>query len=103
MPQSPRSQGREMQKREDVRQAMTIEKSRTKDEAAIRELIDGFVEALRTKDIHRVMSVFAPQAVSFDLGPPLQHGGDEEFMRRWHELFESYHGEIDYDVRDLSI
>jgi hypothetical protein len=54
---------------------MTTDNNRTKDEAAIRELIDGFLKAIRAKDIHGVMSVFAPEVVSFDLGPPLQHGG----------------------------
>jgi uncharacterized protein (TIGR02246 family) len=77
--------------------------SKTQDEAAIRELVGGFVEAIRTKDIHGVMSVFAPDVVSFDLGPPLQHGGGETFTRRWHELFESYQSPIDYEVRGLTI
>jgi ketosteroid isomerase-like protein len=49
------------------------------------------------------MSVFAPEVISFDLGPPLQHGGGEAFKRRWQELFESVQGPIDYEVRDLSI
>jgi hypothetical protein len=53
---------------------MTMEENRTKDEAAIRELIDGFVKAIRAKDINGVMSVFTPEVISFDLGPPLQHG-----------------------------
>jgi uncharacterized protein (TIGR02246 family) len=82
---------------------MAIEETRTKSEAAIRELIDGFVKAIRAKDIHGVMSVFAPEVVSFDLGPPLQHGGGETFKKRWQELFESFQGPIDYEVRDLSI
>jgi uncharacterized protein (TIGR02246 family) len=82
---------------------MTIDKNRTKDEAAIRELIDGFVKAIRARDIHAVMSVFAPGVVSFDLGPPLQHGGGEAFTKRWQQLFESYQNAIDYEVRDLRI
>ena len=49
------------------------------------------------------MSVFAPEVVSFDLGPPLQHGGGETFMKRWRELFEAYQNPVDYEVRDLSI
>jgi len=48
---------------------MTTDNNRTKDEAVIRELIDGFVKAIRAKDIHGVMFVFAPEVVSFDLGP----------------------------------
>jgi uncharacterized protein (TIGR02246 family) len=82
---------------------MVNEENRTKDKAAIRDLIDGFVKAIRAKDINGVMSVFAPEVVSYDLGPPLQHGGGEDFKKRWQELFEAYQGPIDYEIRDLSI
>ena len=80
---------------------MTFDK--TTDEVAIRALLDGFVNAIRSKDIHGVMSVFAPDVVSFDFGPPLQHGGGETFRKRWQELFESYQGASDYEIRDLSV
>ncbi len=86
-----------------LQSSMTIEENRTKNEAAIRELIDGFVKAIRAKDINGVMSVFAPDVISFDLGPPLQHRGGNMFTKRWQELFESYQTPIDYEVRDLSI
>jgi uncharacterized protein (TIGR02246 family) len=82
---------------------MTIDTTRAKDEAAIRALIDGFVNAIRAKEIDGVMSVFAPEVVSFDFGPPLHHGGGEAFTNRWQELFESYQDAIDYEVRDLTI
>jgi uncharacterized protein (TIGR02246 family) len=82
---------------------MTVDENRMKEEDAIRGLIDGFVKAIRAKDTNGVMSVFAPEVVSFDLGPPLQHGGGETLMKRWQELFESYQNPIDYEVRDLSI
>jgi len=61
---------------------MVIQENRTKNEAAIRELIDGFVKAIGAKDINRVMSVFASKVVSFDLGPPLA-------TRRWRDIFET--------------
>lgn len=82
---------------------MTTEEIRTNNEAAIRELIDGFVTAIRAKDLKWVMSVFDPEVVSFDLGPPLQHGGGDVFKERWQELFESYPGPLQYVVHDLSI
>src|SRR3954463_14134707 len=66
-------------------------------------MVDGFVKAIRAKNIKGVMSVFAPGVVSFDLGPPLQHGGGDAFVKRWQELFESYQDPIDYEVRDLEI
>jgi uncharacterized protein (TIGR02246 family) len=74
-----------------------------KDEAAIRERVDGFVKAIRAKDINGVMAIFAPDVISFDLGPPLQHGGGDAFLKRWHELFDAYQSPIHYELRNLSI
>lgn len=82
---------------------MTIDEDRTQNEAAIRARIDALVSAIRAKDVNGAMSVFAPAVVSFDLGPPLRHGGGETFMRRWQDLFESYQSSIDYEIRELSI
>ena len=82
---------------------MATDKGKSEGEAAVRALIDGFVSAIRAKDLHGVMSAFAPEVVSFDLGPPLQHGGGETFEKRWRELFDAYQGPIEYEVRDLSI
>lgn len=85
------------------RQAASQQNTMTKNEAEIRKLIDGFVKAIRAKDMNGVMSVFAPEVVSFDLGPPLQHGGGEEFIKRWQALFDAYQDSIDYEIHDLSI
>jgi uncharacterized protein (TIGR02246 family) len=82
---------------------MIAKGDRSKNEAAIRELIDGFVKAIRAKDINGVMSVFAPEVVSFDLTPPMQHGGGKSFVKRWQDLFGAYSGPVDYEVRDPSI
>jgi ketosteroid isomerase-like protein len=46
---------------------MAIEENRTNNESAIRELIGNFVKAIRATDLYGVMSVFAPEVVSFDL------------------------------------
>ena len=47
----------------------------------------------------KTLTVFSSEVVSFDMGPPLQHGVEVEFMKRWRELFEAYEGPIDYEVR----
>lgn len=82
---------------------MSAQENRTQDETAIRELVARFVKGICTKDIDSVMSVFASSVVSFDLGPPLRHGGGAEFSKRWHELFEAYQGPIQYEARDLNV
>jgi ketosteroid isomerase-like protein len=60
---------------------MTIEENKTNNEAAIRELIDRFAKAFHAKDVNGVMSVFAPEIVSFDILPPLQAVGAETFVK----------------------
>ncbi len=82
---------------------MTMQRKRATEEVAIRKLVDAFVTSIRAKDLDGVMAAFAPDVVSFDLGPPLQHGGGETFAKRWRELFDAYEGALDYEVRDLSI
>ena len=72
-------------------------------EASIRDLVDSLAQGIRDKDVDRVMSVFTPDVVSFDLGPPLRHGGGEEFRKRWLELFEAVPGAIEYEIHDLRI
>jgi len=77
--------------------------NRTKNEAAIRETVESLVQAIRARNVDQVLSSFAPDVVSFDVGPPLQHGGGEEFRKRWRELFESYRGPIEYEVHGLAV
>jgi uncharacterized protein (TIGR02246 family) len=79
-----------------------MEHDRSNDEAAIRALIEGFVKALRAKDLDGVMSVYASDLVAFDVAPPLQYLGVKSFRKVWQEVFEIVHT-IDYEIRDLSI
>jgi uncharacterized protein (TIGR02246 family) len=77
--------------------------NRTSEEAEIRRLIDGFQRAIRAKDLGGVLSVYAPDIVSFDLVPPMQHVGIAAYRRPWEETFASFEGPIGYQVGDLHI
>jgi uncharacterized protein (TIGR02246 family) len=81
---------------------MTIDDNTTKNEAAIRKVMDGLVTAIRTKNIDRVMSSYASDLVAFDIVPPLQYVGAKAFKNAWQDVFERYET-VDYEVRDLSI
>ena len=48
---------------------------RATDEANIRQRINRWVEALRAMYREGVMSLYAPDIVSFDIVPPLRHAG----------------------------
>jgi ketosteroid isomerase-like protein len=73
------------------------------DRAAINAVIERLAGAIRSKDVDAAMSVFALDVVSFDLGPPLQHGSGDVFRRHWQALFDVYQGPIDYELRDVEL
>jgi uncharacterized protein (TIGR02246 family) len=78
-------------------------KTKTRDEAQIRQLIDTWVEALHAKNVDRIMSVYAPDVHVFDIAPPLQHAGAEAHRRSFAEWFKGFAGPIGSDIRDLRI
>ena len=73
------------------------------DEADIRNRIDKHVEAIQTMDLEGVMSIYAPDIVSFDLVPPLQYGGTEAKRKAWKDAFATFQRPPKYEVRDLAI
>ncbi|WP_201364762.1 YybH family protein [Dictyobacter formicarum] len=82
---------------------MTVEDNKKNDEAAIKRVIEGGVEAIRAKDLDGVMSMYAPELVSFDIVPPLQYVGADAYRKQWKEVFSLFPGPINYEMVDLSI
>ena len=78
----------------------TAEKKR--DEAEIRECIQGWAKALRAKDVDGLMSHYTPDILAFDLAPPLQHAGTA-YRKGFEEWFRSFRGPIGIEIRDLDI
>ena len=72
-------------------------------EALIRQRVEDCAKAIGAKDIDRVMSLYAPNIVSFDLNPPLGYAGIDNKRRAWEKFFATYTGPVAYEVRDLSL
>jgi uncharacterized protein (TIGR02246 family) len=73
------------------------------DEADIRQRIDKLAEAVRALDLESMMSIYAPDVVSFDVVPPLQHVGAEAKRKNWVDAFTMYQRPLGYEIRDLTI
>jgi ketosteroid isomerase-like protein len=73
------------------------------DEAAIRQRIEQWAEAVRALDLEGAMSIYAPDIVSFDVEPPLQHLGLEAKRRNWQGASAMYQRPRGYELRDLTI
>ena len=76
---------------------------RTMDEDDIRQRIGTLLAALRAMDLEGVIALYAPDIVSFDIAPPLQHLGAEAKRQQWVEVFATYQRPLGYEMRDLAI
>ena len=73
------------------------------DESAVRALFTNQADAMRTKDIDRLMSLYSPDVVYFDVVPPLQFVGSAALRQRFLRWFDGWQGAIGMEIRDLSI
>ena len=51
---------------------MAVEEHKQNDEAAIQGLLDDCIRSLHDKNIEGIMSLYAPEVVSFDIVPTLR-------------------------------
>ena len=72
-------------------------------QSEMRAFLDDRSEAIRKKDIDRLMSHYSPDIIYFDLVPPLQYVGSAALRDRFLEWFDSYKSDIRQEIRDLHI
>jgi len=73
------------------------------EKVSIRQQIDNFVKAFRTKDLTLMMSLYTEDFVSFDIVPPLQDVGREVYRKVWRNTFTLFDDPIEIDLRDVVI
>jgi PhnB protein len=66
----------------------------------IREVVEGWAEGLRNKDVQRVMSHSERKFVHYSLAPPLVANEGPKGLQAW---FDTWQGPIGYEFRDLEI
>lgn len=75
-------------------------------EALIRQRVEDAVKALNAKDIDGLMSLYAPDIVSFDIAPhfgALRYVGADNKRRAWQEALATFTGSFAYEVHDLTV
>ncbi len=80
--------------------------AKSNDEAQIRALEERYAAAFRAKDIDTIMKAYARGAelFVFDVTPPRQHVGFDDYKKDWQDLFAAFPGPVDkFEVQDLSI
>lgn len=72
-------------------------------EAEIRSLIDGWLEAVRSKDVGRIMAFYDRDVVAFDAIGALRFVGADAYGRHWEACMTMCPGETTFDMHDLKI
>jgi ketosteroid isomerase-like protein len=72
-------------------------------DTSVHAVLDTRVEACRTKDIDRLMSLYAPDCVYFDVVPPLQFTGSDAVRRNFLRWFAEYDGPIGLETSNLDV
>jgi ketosteroid isomerase-like protein len=72
-------------------------------ESEIRTLLESWSEAARTKDIDRLMSLYSPDIVYFDVVPPLQYTGSGAVRANFLRWFDGFESSIGQEIRDSHI
>jgi len=72
-------------------------------EDVIRKRVEAWAEALRKGDIDAILSLYAPDIVSFDIVASLRYAGADNKRRAWKKALAGYDGPIGYEVHELEV
>lgn len=71
--------------------------------ADVKAVFDGQVEAMRTKDLDRLMSLYSSDVVYFDVVPPLRFAGSAALRARFERWFDGFAGAITVEMSDFTV
>lgn len=75
------------------------------DKAAIQSLENTYNEGFNSRDVDKIMSVYAPgkQLFVFDVVPPREYSSWEAFKKDWEELFATFPGPVKNTISEQTI
>jgi ketosteroid isomerase-like protein len=72
-------------------------------EAQLRALLDRYVSAIRARDLDAITAHYSPDIVAFDAILQLQFRGLEAYRQHWQMCLESMHGEMSFEIHELTL
>jgi ketosteroid isomerase-like protein len=75
----------------------------TRTQSDVGVLFDTRSEAIRAKDLERLLSLYSPDIVYFDLVPPLEYVGADALRERFREWFATFEGPIHQEIGELNV
>jgi len=80
-----------------------VKRERTTDEFAIRDLVEKWASAVRSKNLPGILANHAPDILMFDVPPPIQSKGIEAYRKTWELFFSWYQDSGVFDIDELNI
>ena len=78
-------------------------KSAASIEEVLRHRIEELSQAIRNKDIERLMSFYSSNVVAFDVRPPLEARGADSYRGNFERWFDSFEGPISFELKNLRV
>jgi ketosteroid isomerase-like protein len=78
-------------------------KAATTIEATLRRRIEELAQAIRDKDVDRLMTFYARDVVVFDVRPPLHTRGAEAYRQNFERWFAQFDGPLGFEYTDLRV
>lgn len=72
-------------------------------QSEVKALLDSWSQAIRQRDIDRLMPLYAPDIIYFDCVPPLQFVGHAAVRKNFLRWFDSWNSDIGVEIRELKI
>jgi ketosteroid isomerase-like protein len=72
-------------------------------QSEVSALLDSQADAMRTKDLDRLMSLYSPDVAYFDTVPPLQYAGSAALRERFSRWFDGWEGSFEMEIRDIHV
>ena len=72
-------------------------------QSQIAALLDSQSQAVRAKNVDRLMSLYSPDIIYYDVVPPLQYVGSAALRGRFSQWFDGYNGAIDMQTQDIHV
>ena len=82
---------------------MSMSNHRSTDEAEIRDLVESWARAVRTKNLDGIMAHHSPEILMFDVPPPAQSKGIEAYKKTWDVFFAWFQDSGVFDIGELNI
>jgi uncharacterized protein (TIGR02246 family) len=80
-----------------------MDKSNSADSAAIRNVVESWAAAVRSRDYEGILQNHSSDILMFDVPPPFQVKGIEAYKKTWDLFFSCVSDPIPFDITEMSI